>query len=217
MASLGWSKHKNPHLVYNSPMARRFTDKQLIIASHNPGKVREIDDLLKPFGVEVKSAIELTLDEPEETGTTFVANAILKAEAAAQASQLPALSDDSGLAVDALGGEPGIYSARWGGPEKDFDMAMRKVEEKLPEGSNRSAQFICALALAWPDGHTETFEGLIAGSLVWPPRGDLGFGYDPVFLPDNRTETFGEMNQAEKHEISHRADAFRKLVAACFA
>ena len=198
-------------------MARRFTDKQLIIASHNPGKVREIDDLLKPFGVEVKSAIELTLDEPEETGTTFVANAILKAEAAAQASQLPALSDDSGLAVDALGGEPGIYSARWGGPEKDFDMAMRKVEEKLPEGSDRSAQFICALALAWPDGHTETFAGLIAGSLVWPPRGDLGFGYDPMFLPDNRTETFGEMNQAEKHEISHRADAFRKLVAACFA
>ncbi|MEC8199346.1 MAG: RdgB/HAM1 family non-canonical purine NTP pyrophosphatase, partial [Pseudomonadota bacterium] len=188
-----------------------------IIASHNPGKVREIDDLLKPLGVEVKSAIELTLDEPEETGTTFVANAILKAEAAAQASQLPALSDDSGLAVDALGGEPGIYSARWGGPEKDFDMAMRKVEEKLPEGSDRSAQFICALALAWPDGHTETFEGLITGSLVWPPRGDLGFGYDPVFLPDNRTETFGEMNQAEKHEISHRADAFRKLVAACFA
>ena len=119
--------------------------------------------------------------------------------------------------MDALGGEPGIYSARWGGPEKDFDMAMRKVEEKLPEGSNRSAQFICALALAWPDGHTETFEGLIAGSLVWPPRGDLGFGYDPMFLPDNRTETFGEMNQAEKHEISHRADAFRKLVAACFA
>ncbi|MEC7655760.1 MAG: RdgB/HAM1 family non-canonical purine NTP pyrophosphatase [Pseudomonadota bacterium] len=185
---------------------------------HSPNiKVREIDDLLKPFGVEVKSAIELTLDEPEETGTTFVANAILKAEAAAQASQLPALSDDSGLAVDALGGEPGIYSARWGGPEKDFDMAMRKVEEKLPEGSNRSAQFICALALAWPDGHTETFEGLIAGSLVWPPRGDLGFGYDPMFLPDNRSETFGEMNQAEKHEISHRADAFRKLVAACFA
>ena len=197
-------------------MARRFTEPQLVIASHNPGKVREIDDLLKPFGVEVRSAIDLALDEPEETGDTFVANAVLKAEAAARSSGLPALADDSGLAVDALGGDPGIYSARWGGPEKDFGTAMRKVEDKLGSEDSRSARFICALALAWPDGDIEIFEGAVAGDLVWPPRGSLGFGYDPMFVPEGRTLTFGEMDQAEKHEISHRADAFRKLVAACF-
>lgn len=197
-------------------MARRFTEPQLVIASHNPGKVREIDDLLKPFGVEVRSAIDLALDEPEETGDTFVANAVLKAEAAARSSGLPALADDSGLAVDALGGDPGIYSARWGGPEKDFGTAMRKVEDKLGSEDSRSARFICALALAWPDGDIEIFEGAVAGDLVWPPRGSLGFGYDPMFVPEGRTLTLGEMDQAEKHEISHRADAFRKLVAACF-
>ena len=197
-------------------MPRRFVENCLIIASHNPGKVIEIDDLLKPFGVSVQSAVDLNLDEPEETGTTFTANAILKAKAAAQVAHLPALADDSGLTVDALEGAPGIYSARWGGPEKDFNMAMRKVEEKLPAGSDRSASFVCALALSWPDGHTETFEGFVTGSLVWPPLGNLGFGYDPMFLPSGRTETFGEMNQAEKHRISHRAEAFRKLVAACF-
>ena len=197
-------------------MARRFTEKQLIIASHNPGKVREIDDLLRPFGITVRSAGELYLEEPEETGDTFVANAILKAEAAANATQLPALADDSGLAVDALSGDPGIYSARWAGPEKDFAVAMEKIESLLTPESARTAQFVCALALAWPDGHVETFEGLVKGDLVWPPRGSAGFGYDPMFLPDGRAETFGEMDQTEKHTISHRADAFGKLVAACF-
>jgi XTP/dITP diphosphohydrolase len=197
-------------------MARRFTEKQLIIASHNPGKVREIDDLLRPFGITVRSAGELSLEEPEETGDTFIANAILKAEAAANAAKLPALADDSGLAVDALGGDPGIYSARWAGPGKDFAVAMQKIETLLKPESVRSAQFICALALAWPDGHVETFEGLVKGELIWPPRGSAGFGYDPMFLPDGRAETFGEMDQAEKHTISHRADAFGKLVAACF-
>ncbi|MBT5499001.1 MAG: RdgB/HAM1 family non-canonical purine NTP pyrophosphatase [Alphaproteobacteria bacterium] len=197
-------------------MARRFTEKQLIIASHNPGKVREIDDLLRPFGIAVRSAGELSLEEPEETGDTFIANAILKAEAAANAAQLPALADDSGLAVDALSGDPGIYSARWAGPEKDFAVAMEKIESLLTPESARTAQFVCALALAWPDGHVETFEGLVKGDLVWPPRGSAGFGYDPMFLPDGRAETFGEMDQTEKHTISHRADAFGKLVAACF-
>ncbi|MBO90076.1 MAG: non-canonical purine NTP pyrophosphatase, RdgB/HAM1 family [Rickettsiales bacterium] len=198
-------------------MPRHFDENCLIIASHNPGKVKEIDDLLKPYGVNVQSAIDLTLDEPEENGTTFAANAIIKSKAAAQAAHLPALADDSGLSVDALSGAPGIYSARWGGPEKDFDLAMRKVEEKLPQGVDRRARFVCALALSWPDGHTETFEGFVEGSLIWPPLGDLGFGYDPMFLPNGRTETFGQMDQAEKHKISHRAEAFRKLVAACFA
>ena len=197
-------------------MARRFTEKQLIIATHNLGKAREIGDLLLPFGITVRSAGELSLEEPEETGDTFVANAILKAEAAATATQLPALADDSGLAVDALDGNPGIYSARWAGPEKDFPVAMEKIEKLLTPESIRTAQFVCALALAWPDGHAETFEGLVKGELVWPPRGLAGFGYDPMFLPDGRTETFGEMDQTEKHTISHRADAFGKLVAACF-
>tara|TARA_Y100001968_G_scaffold308556_1_gene327486 strand:+ start:80 stop:676 length:597 start_codon:yes stop_codon:yes gene_type:complete len=196
-------------------MARRFSEDCLIIASHNAGKVREISALLQPFGVTVRSAGELGLPEPEETGDTFTANAMLKAEAAAMAAQLPALSDDSGLAVDALDGAPGIYSARWGGPKKDFDAAMRKVEDKLALKDSRAAHFVCALALAWPDGHIETFEGWIHGTLVWPPRGTLGFGYDPMFLPDGRDETFGEMDQEAKHRISHRANAFRKLVNTC--
>jgi XTP/dITP diphosphohydrolase len=197
-------------------MARRFNEKQLIIASHNPGKVREINDLLNPFGIMIRSASELSLEEPEETGDTFVTNAILKAEAAAYAAQLPALADDSGLVVEALGGDPGIFSARWAGPGKDFTVAMEKIETLLKPESVRTAKFVCALALAWPDGHVETFEGLVKGDLVWPPRGLLGFGYDPMFLPNGRVETFGEMNQVEKHTISHRADAFGKLVAACF-
>jgi XTP/dITP diphosphohydrolase len=197
-------------------MARRFNEKQLIIASHNPGKVREINDLLHPFGIMVRSASELSLEEPEETGDTFVTNAILKAEAAAHATQLPALADDSGLVVEALGGDPGIYSARWAGPGKEFTVAMEKIETLLKPESVRTAKFVCALALAWPDGHVETFEGLVKGDLVWPPRGLLGFGYDPMFLPNGRVETFGEMDQVEKHTISHRADAFGKLVAACF-
>lgn len=197
-------------------MARRFTEGSLIIASHNTGKVREIDALLHPFGVHVRSAGELGLPEPIETANTFVGNAVLKAEAAANISKLPALADDSGLAVDALNGAPGIYSARWGGPERDFGVAMRKVEDRLDNEATRSAQFICVLALAWPDGHCETFEGVVRGELVWPPRGSLGFGYDPMFQPDGRDETFGEIDQSEKHRINHRADAFQKLVATCF-
>ena len=198
-------------------MARCFSEDCLIIASHNAGKVREIGALLQPFGVTVLSAGKLGLPEPEENGNTFTANAVLKAKAAAMAAKLPAMSDDSGLSVDALDGAPGIYSARWGGPEKDFDAAMRKVEDKLTPQKPRTAHFICVLALAWPDGHTETFEGRVDGTLVWPPRGALGFGYDPMFVPDGRDDTFGEMDQEAKHRISHRADAFRKLVDACFA
>lgn len=196
-------------------MARRIEGGRLVIASHNPGKVREIAELLEGFGVEVVSAGDLGLDEPEETGTTFAANAELKARAAAEASGLPALADDSGLAVDALGGEPGIYSARWAGPDKDFGVAMQSVEDRLGD-KDRRAKFVCALALAWPDGHVETVEGTVAGELVWPPRGDRGFGYDPMFIADGYVVTFGEMEPATKHAISHRADAFRKLTALCF-
>ena len=197
-------------------MTRRFEGGRLVVASHNPGKVREIDDLLRPFDAEPVSAGELGLPEPVEDGLTFVANAVLKAEAAATRSGLPALSDDSGIAVAALDGAPGIYSARWGGPKKDFQHAMQRVQEEVGDNPDRTAQFVCVLALAWPDGHVETFEGTVDGTLVWPPRGDRGFGYDPMFLPVGRDETFGEMDQAHKHTISHRADAFRQLVAACF-
>lgn len=197
-------------------MSRRFTEPKLVIASHNAGKVREIGELLAPFGVSVVSAGDLGLDEPEETGTTFVANAELKAHAAAKAANLPALADDSGLAVDGLNGDPGIYSARWAGASKDFVAAMALVNERLGANPDRNARFVCALALAWPDGQCETFEGVVEGELVWPPRGSRGFGYDPMFLPRGRDLTFGEMDPEAKHEISHRADAFRKLVAACF-
>jgi XTP/dITP diphosphohydrolase len=197
-------------------MARRFTGKTLVIASHNPGKVREIGELLAPWNIEVVSAAELNLPEPEETGDSFVANAKLKSDAAALAAKLPALADDSGLAVDALGGAPGIYSARWGGPEKDFDRAMARVNAEIGDNPDRSARFVCALALTWPDGHCEIFEGEVRGTLVWPPRGDKGFGYDPMFLADGDEGTYGEIDAVQKHENSHRADAFRKLIAACF-
>ncbi|MBO6518777.1 MAG: RdgB/HAM1 family non-canonical purine NTP pyrophosphatase [Rhodospirillales bacterium] len=197
-------------------MARRFDENKLVIASHNAGKVREIGDLMAPFGVEVVSAGELDLPEPEETGETFVANALLKAHAAAEGAKLPALADDSGLAVTALDGAPGIYSARWAGPEKDFNVAMEKVEELLRGAEDRSARFVCALALAWPDGHAEVFEGTVEGEITWPPTGEKGFGYDPIFTADGETITFGEMEPERKHALSHRADAFRKLVAACF-
>jgi len=197
-------------------MARRFTDGKLVIASHNAGKVREIGDLMRPFGVEVVSAGDLGLPEPEETGDTFVANALLKAHAAAEGSGLPALADDSGLAVNALDGAPGIYSARWAGPGKDFKVAMEKVEELLRGAEDRSAKFVCALALAWPDGHAEVFEGTVAGEITWPPAGNKGFGYDPIFTADGETITFGEMEPEMKHALSHRADAFAKLVRACF-
>jgi len=197
-------------------MARKFTASQLLLATHNKGKLREIAELLAPFKIAVVSVGALGLPEPDETGDSFIANAELKAHAAAAAAKLPALADDSGLAVEALGGAPGIYSARWAGPDKDFSAAMARVERELAGKSARRAHFVCALALAWPDGHCDTFEGKVFGTLVWPPRGAHGFGYDPMFLPDGYTETFGEMDPAQKHAISHRAAAFRQLIAACF-
>ena len=198
-------------------MPRRFSSSRLVIASHNAGKVREIGELLAPWRVAVVAAGDLGLPEPEETGTTFVANAELKAHAAAAASGLPALADDSGLEVAALGGQPGVYSARWAGPARDFGLAMAKVERQLSGAADRNARFVCALTLAWPDGHAETFVGRVDGTITFPPRGDRGFGYDPIFLPLGSDETFGEMGADAKHRISHRADAFRQLVAACFA
>jgi len=196
---------------------RKLAPGKLVVASHNEGKVREIGELLAPHGIETVSAQKLGLPEPDETGTTFVANAELKARAAADLSGLPALADDSGLCVDALGGEPGIFSARWAGEPRDFHEAMRRVEAAIAASGpapSRDAHFVCALALAWPDGQIEWFEGRVDGTLVWPPRGNRGFGYDPMFLPLGRDETFGEMEAAAKHAISHRADAFRQLVAA---
>jgi XTP/dITP diphosphohydrolase len=206
-------------------MARKLEPGRLVIASHNQGKVREIRDLLAPFGIEPVSAGELGLPEPAETGTTFAENALLKARASAL-SGLPALSDDSGLEVRALGGRPGVYTADWaerqwfeGEPGRDWYMAMGKVEGLLAEQGpsvDRSAAFVCTLAVAWPDGHSEVFEGRVEGSLTWPPRGALGFGYDPVFVASGADQTFAEIDPAAKHAISHRADAFKKLVAALF-
>ena len=193
-----------------------------MIASHNPGKVREIGDLLQPYGIEVIPAQSLGLAEPIETGETFADNARIKAVAAAEASGLPALADDSGLQVHALGGDPGIRSARWAGPEKDFDRAMRRIEDALGENADRGASFICALALARPapggDGlKVEIFEGRVDGHITWPPRGEAGFGYDPIFVAEGHDRSFGEIPPAVKHAISHRARAFAKLVAVCFA
>lgn len=199
-------------------MTRRLEEGKLVVASHNPGKVREIAQLLAPFKLEVVSAGDLDLAEPEETGDSFRANAELKALAAAQASGLPALADDSGLCVNALNGAPGIHSARWAGPTRDFDFALEKLRRGMIEAglSDTSAWFICGLALAWPDGHIEYFEGRVDGELTWPPRGENGFGYDPIFIPDGHELTFGEMEAQAKHGMSHRADAFRQLVDACF-
>ena len=196
---------------------RHFEGGRLIVASHNPGKVREINELLAPFKADVVSAGDLDLPEPEETGLTFVANAKLKALASARAANAVALADDSGLAVTSLDGAPGIYSARWAGPDKDFDLAMGRIESELGNTEDRSAKFVCALTLAWPDGHCETFEGTVTGALTFPQRGDKGFGYDPIFIPDGYDITFAEMDPDKKHGMSHRADAFIKLVAACFA
>jgi XTP/dITP diphosphohydrolase len=197
--------------------SRKLQPGKLVIASHNQGKVREIGDLLGHAGIDVIAAGVLGLPEPEETGTTFAANAELKARLAADLSGLPALADDSGLCVEALNGDPGIFSARWTGAAKDFGLAMQLVHDRLeakgPE-IGRDAHFVCALAVAWPDGHVESFEGRVDGLLVWPPRGTQGFGYDALFQPYGREETFGEMDPAEKHAISHRADAFAKLKAA---
>ena len=199
-------------------MARRLAAARLIVASHNPGKVREIAALLRPLGIEALGAAALGLAEPEETGDTFVANAALKARAAATASGEPALADDSGLVVPALDGAPGIYSARWAGPGKDFRVAMDRIEAELAarerETLGTAAYFVCALALGWPDGHCETVEGRVDGTLAFPPRGQHGFGYDPIFVPDGHARTFGEMPPEEKQPLTHRARAFEQLAAA---
>lgn len=207
-------------------MIRKLEPGRLVIASHNQGKVREITALLARYGIEPVSAGELGLPEPEETGTSFAENALIKAHASAKAAGCVALADDSGLCVEALGGAPGVYTADWaekqpfeGGPGRDWYMAMGKVEGKLAElgpGTPRDAYFVCTLALAWPDGHHQLYEGRAYGTLTWPPRGTLGFGYDPVFMLRNDERTFAELDPQEKHAISHRADAFAKLVEAVF-
>jgi len=207
-------------------MHRRISGK-LVIATHNPGKLAEMRELLAPYGIEAVSAGELGLGEPDETGDSFRANARIKAEAAAQAAKLPAFADDSGLSVDALDGAPGIFSARWAGEGKDFNAAMAQIERLLRERcatapAQRGAHFVSALCVAWPDGHIEEVEARADGTLVWPPRGDAGFGYDPMFLPDGHDRTFGEMTSIEKHGLpplglglSHRARAFVKLAEIC--
>ena len=198
-------------------MARRLATARLIVASHNAGKVREIAALLTPLGIEAVGAAALGLAEPEETGDTFVANAALKARAAAEASGEPALADDSGLVVPALDGAPGIYSARWAGPGKDFRVAMDRIERELAEGGHETvgaaAYFVCALSLGWPDGHCETVAGRVDGTLTFPPRGPHGFGYDPIFVPDGHARTFGEMPPEEKQPLTHRARAFEQIAA----
>ena len=210
---------------------RKLDTKTIVVASHNAGKIREIEDLIGPFGFSAKSAAELKFEEPDETGTTFEENATIKALASAKASGLPALSDDSGLVVDALGGAPGVYTANWAEKEdgsRDFAMAMEKVEKALSEKGatdvkDRTARFVSVLCLAWPDGHTELFRGEVEGHVVWPPRGDKGFGYDPVFQPEGYETTFGEMSAEEKHgwkpgdatALSHRARAFKIFVETC--
>jgi len=208
-------------------MSHRPIAGRLVIATHNPGKLAEMRDLMALYGVDAISAGELGLPEPEETGASFRANARIKAEAAAKASNLPAFADDSGLTVDALDGQPGIHSARWAGPDKDFRFAMNKIQSLLMERGAKAAErrrghFVSALCVAWPDGHVEEFEATVDGTVVWPPRGTLGFGYDPLFLPDGQTQTFGEMSAEEKHGLpphgrglSHRARAFLKLAEAC--
>ncbi len=209
-------------------MARQLTGP-VIIATHNPGKLREMRELLAPYGIATQSTGELGFPEPEETGTTFAENARIKAVAAARASGKPAFADNSGLVVDALGGEPGIHSARWAGPDKDFRAAMNRIQTLLIERGaktpeQRRAHFIAALCLAWPDGHVEDFEGHVDGVAVWPPRGDKGFGYDPLFRPDGFDITFGQMNADEKRglppqgrALSHRARAFMKLAETCLS
>lgn len=203
------------------PRSRCLSGGRLVVATHNPGKLREIADLLRPFDIEACGAAALGLKEPEEAGASFRANAELKARAAARAAGRPALADDSGLVVAALGGAPGVHSARWAGPGKDFRTAMARVERELEEKRGRgraagaAARFVCALSLCWPDGHCETFEGTVEGRLTFPPRGERGFGYDPIFVPEGYAVTFGEMAPEKKHSMSHRTRAFEKLIAAC--
>lgn len=201
---------------------RKFTEDHLLVATHNRGKLEEIADLLTPYRIKVTSNSDHGLPEPEETETTFAGNARIKARAAVQATGLPALADDSGITIDALGGAPGVYTADWAETPsgRDFGMAMTRVWTELENLSAplpRRAQFRCTLVLAWPDGHDAVFEGVMPGQIVWPMRGDQGHGYDPIFQPDGYQQTFGEMDRWEKNRISHRADAFRKLIAGCFA
>ncbi len=202
-------------------MTRPFSGDRLLVATHNKGKLEEIADLLKPFGVSVVGAAEMNLPEPEETETTFVGNARIKAHAAAKATGMPALSDDSGIEIDALDGAPGVYTADWAETPngRDFVMAMKRANRELDARNApypRTARFCCTLVLAWPDGHDEVFPGVMPGRVVWPMRGDQGHGYDPIFQPDGYDITFGEMDRWEKNRISHRADAFRKFVDGCF-
>jgi XTP/dITP diphosphohydrolase len=198
-------------------MARRVArGSRLVVASHNPGKLRELSQMLAEHRVEVVSAGALGLPEPAETAPDFAGNARLKALAAATASGLPALADDSGFCVAALDGAPGVQSARWAGPDRDFAAAMARVHRAAGEAADRGAWFVCALCLAWPEGHAETFEGRVDGQCVWPPRGERGFGYDPMFVPAGSTRTYGELDEADKHATSHRARAFALLLAACF-
>ena len=196
-------------------MARRFIESKLVIASHNQGKIVEIGALLAPYRVEAVGAAAIGLPEPDETEATFEGNAALKARAAVQATGLPALADDSGLVVPALDGAPGIYSARWAGPDRDFMVAMARVHDELGD-KDRPASFVSVLSLIWPDGHEEAFRGEVHGRLSWPPRGENGFGYDPMFIPEGYTQTFGELPHTVKYAIDHRARAFQELVKACF-
>jgi XTP/dITP diphosphohydrolase len=199
-------------------MARKLEPgAKLVLASHNAGKLHELRYLLEPHGVAVVSAGELGLPEPEEDAPDFVGNAGIKAHAAARATGLPALADDSGLCVAALGGAPGIYSARWAGATKDFPAAMTRVHREVGDAADRRAWFVAALCVAWPDGHAETFVGRVDGTLTWPPCGDKGFGYDPMFVPTGGTMTFGEMDATDKHAVSHRARALAQFVAACLS
>ena len=200
-------------------MTRQLTEPTLIVASHNEGKVREIRELLKVFAITVKSAGELDLPEPDETEETYTGNAILKAKAAAIGSGMPALADDSGFELMAINKAPGLYSARWAGPDKDFGFAMNKVNDAFIASGSKDThcRFVCALSIVWPDGHDETVEGIIDGDFVWPPRGENGFGYDPVFVLKGETKTFGEVDPEWKHSVSHRAKAFAQLLDRCFA
>ena len=195
---------------------RKLVEPKIVLATHNPGKVVEIKALLEPFGTDVVAAGDLGLPEPVEDAPDFIGNAKIKALASATASGMPALADDSGLCVNGLGGDPGIYSARWAGPTKDFNIAMARVADELGDHPDRSAYFVCALCLAWPDGHTEAFQGEVHGHLVWPARGDRGFGYDSMFVPTGFEITFGEMDPDKKHGMSHRHHAFVQMVDACF-
>jgi XTP/dITP diphosphohydrolase len=218
-------RRSNPR--HPTSVVRRLNSDRVVIATHNPGKLAEMRELLAPYGIAAISAGELALAEPDENGMTFTENACIKAVAAARAAKLPALADDSGLVVEALDGAPGIHSARWAGPDRNFRRAMKTIEQQLRQRGattpeRRRAYFVSALCLAWPDGHMEEFEARVAGALAWPPRGERGFGYDPMFLPDGQQRTFGEMSNEEKHGLpprgkglSHRARAFLKLAEAC--